>query len=148
MIDIAEFHTHQEYPNVSGVIFPDGRICFINVSSDEASGSFFKVDPTGETTLEELEKKSNLCWSDGAILAEQISNDGTLKVVCGEGDYGSDGFVAVVCLKTQKTLWIAASNTSNPFDSVELHEGCVCAKSTLGYIWRFPLNNPCQFTVE
>lgn len=148
MNEIADFLDHQEYPNVSGIIFPDGFIQLVTVSVDWGVPPNFQAELDGTTTVETLKSQGQLSWSDGAILAETVSDDGAFKAVCGEGDFGSDGFVAVVHTETQKLVWLAAFNCSNPFNHVSFKESSVCAESTLGAVWRFPLNDPSQFVIE
>lgn len=152
MTKIADFLDHQEYPNVSGIIFPNGCIQLVTVSvnwgTPPSFQASFQAELDGTTTVEALESQGKLSWSGGAILGEIASDDGALEAVCGEGSFGSDGFVAVVHVETQKLMWLAAFNCSNPFKFVSFKEGCVCAESTIGTVWRFPLNDPCQFRIE
>lgn len=148
MTDIADFIYHQEYPNVSGIIFPDGFIQLVNVSVKWETFPSFQVELDGSTTVETLKSQGQLSWSDGAILGKTISDDGAFEAVCGEGDFGSDGFVAVVHADSQKLAWLAAFNCSNPFNFISFKEACVCAESTTGTVWCFPLNYPCQFVIK
>ena len=148
MIEIADFLDHQEYPNVSGIIFPDGTIQLVTVSVNWEIPPSFHAELDGTTTVEALRSQGNLSWSDGAILGQTVSDDGVFEVVCGEGDLGSDGFIAVVHAETEKLAWLAAFNCSNPFKCVSFEEGRVCAESTIGTVWCFSLSDPCQFVIE
>ncbi len=148
MTEIADFLEHQEYPNVSGIIFPDGLIQLVAVSSDRGTPLGFQAQLDGTTTTETLESQGKLSWSDGAILGRTVSGDGIFEAVCGEGDYGSDGFVALVNTATKKLVWLAAFNCSNPFNFVSFKEDCLCAESNLGNVWSFPLSDPSQFRIE
>jgi hypothetical protein len=148
MTEIADFLEHQEYPNVSGIIFPNGCIQLVTVSVNWGTTPSFQAELNGMTTIEALKSQGKLSWSDGAILGKAVSDDGAFEAVCGEGDFGSDGFVAVVRAETQKLAWLAAFNCSNPFKFVSFKEGCVRAESTIGTVWQFPLSDPCQFRIE
>jgi len=148
MIEIADFFEHQEYPNVSGIIFPDGFIQLVTVSVKWGTPPSFQVEIDEATTVETLKSKGLLTWSDGAILGKAISGDEAFEAVCGEGDFGSDGFVAVVRAETKKLTWLAAFKNSNPFKHVNFKKGCVCAESTMGTVWCFPLSDPCEFFIE
>jgi hypothetical protein len=147
MKEIADFLDHQEYPNISGIIFPDGFIQLVTVSVNWETPPSFQVQLDGTTTVETLKSQGQLSWSDGAILGKTVSEDEGFEAVCGEGDFGSDGFVAVVHTETQKLVWLAAFNCSNPFKYVSFKEGCVYAESTIGTVWCFPLSDPCQFVI-
>lgn len=89
-----------------------------------------------------------MSWSSAAILGKSVSSDGGHEAVCGEGDYGSDGFVVVVRTNNKKLVWLAAFDCSNHFIRVEFGEDAVYAYSTMGNTWKFPLAEPCEFTVE
>jgi hypothetical protein len=120
----------------------------IQLSAVECGKRIFEKKIFETTTIVELERSGKLFWSDAIILGETLSFDGMVTAVCGEGDHGSDGFVAVLSAESRKLLWLAAFDCSNPFDSVEFIGAAVYAQSTLGKVWRFPLAEPCNFTVE
>jgi len=96
-------------------------------------------------------------YSKGALefttITEMIDETATdagrnLRAYCGEGGFGGDGFVALCWADTDKPIWIAFFETSNPFVSVSLHANCVVAQTTLDRKWTFPLEEPEKFAVE
>jgi len=145
---IIDFCEHQEFPRVNGIIFADGTIQLLKLAVDWGPPAKYRSILGEIVSLDALNSESKLIWNDGAILAKRISDDGALEAVCGESDFGSDGFIAVINKKTKKLVWLASFDCSNPFDSVEFDRGHICARTTLGNFWRFPISNPQDFTVQ
>ena len=142
MKDMKYFGVHQQCPNVDGIVFANGEIQQINVNVDWRTPVSNSLKLGNRTSITELEKNKQLYWSDCAILNSKIDETGQLKVVAGESDHGSDGFVAVISNKSDKLRWVAFFTCSNPFSKLEVDNNQILATSTLGTSWIFPINRP------
>jgi hypothetical protein len=150
-LDLQGHWDAEECPIVEGVIFPDGRIW--SISAEHVLGNpGVQIEqvlrPQDWTSLAELVAAgpfhcSNLC-SNSELVDAAINR----RIICGEGSWGGDGFVAVLKADSGKILWIAFFSTSNPFLSVKLEGDQVIATSNHGIRWRFPLNSPQEVTLD
>jgi hypothetical protein len=75
-------------------------------------------------------------------LCEQSYADLNLRIIGGEGSYGSEGFIALTEISTGILVWLVYLDCSNPFEKVSLSNGIVTATSNLGHAWHFPLAEP------
>lgn len=146
MKEIEDFIAHLECPLVNGIIFPDATIQLFEMEVSWGKSVAFKVQASSTTSIDNLEKEGKLWWSNCAILDEYVNETGSIKVFCGEGSHGSDGFVSVMDLKKGKVVWVAYFTSSNPFYKVTTKEEQVIAVSSLDCVWKFNLDRP--FVIE
>ncbi|TFF39194.1 hypothetical protein [Mucilaginibacter psychrotolerans] len=144
---ITHFLAHQSCPVVDGIVFSDATIQLFEVSATWAPRYKFEIQKAAITSIAELEAKGELYWAGCGILDNYTANERALKVVCGEGSYGNDGFIAVINLATWHTMWIAYFTSSNPFCKVSLEQDQVVAMSTYDCIWKFDLNKPANVEI-
>ena len=148
MNKILDFLKYQECPSINGIIFPNEKINPIRLNVNWGPPIKYEIEKLRETSLKEIEIKGELFWNDCSILCEYEYDLMNIKAIGGEGDYGSDGFVAVINLLTDELMWIAFFELSNPFNKIKIEEGFVLAYSTLNCLWRFPLSSPIEFCVS
>ena len=146
MKEIENFIEHLECPSVDGIIFPDTTIQLFEMEVSWEKPVEFKIQASSTTSIDNLEKEGKLWWCNCAILDEYVNATDSIKVFCGEGSHGSDGFVSVMDLKKGKVIWIAYFKCSNPFYKVTIKEEQVIAVSTLDCVWKFNLDRP--FIIE
>lgn len=139
---IINFKQHQKCPIINGVLYCDGVIQDFDII-DESMPPLLKVG--GKLKLEDIEE---LYWADCSIL-DTCSND-TLNVeaLCGEGDEGAEGYVALVDQDSGSLIWIAFFTCSNPFCNIVIQDKEIIAKNNLDNIWRFPIESPESFFIE
>lgn len=145
---MKEFVDHLECPSVNGIIFPDGKIQLFNIEVDWAVPITYKLSYGTKTSVGELAKEGELSWNSCVIMTTLSSPDHAIEVIAGEGNYGSDGFVAVLDFKSRELIWIAFFLCSNPFDEVKIVDDQIIATSTLNCNWRFPLKAPADLSVN
>lgn len=148
MKKIENFIEHLESPSLNGIIFPDGIIKILDINNEWFPDVSYLVKEKKETSIDRLDFEGHLYWNDCAVIAEIINKDLSIKVIAGEGDYGSDGFVGVVDLYSQKLIWLAFFNCSNPFQTLKIKNEEICATSTNGCLWKFKIKNPLDIVVE
>jgi hypothetical protein len=148
MQKIEDFIVHQECPSVDGIIFPDETIQLLQVDVDWTQSRPYKVTIDAKTSIGLLEGKGELYWSSCCILIELTDKEHTIKVIAGEATYGGDGFVCVIDSNSKKLSWLAFFRDSNPFNQVEISGKELRATSSLGYVWRFKLNDPVNCFIE
>jgi hypothetical protein len=146
MKEIENFIAHLECPLINGIIFPDTTIQLFEMEVSWEKPVEFKIQASSTTSIDDLEKDGELWWCNCAILDEYVDETDSIKVFCGEGSHGSDGFVSVMDLKKEKVVWVAYFTSSNPFYKVTIKEEQVIAVSTLDCVWKFNLDRP--FVIE
>lgn len=142
MNDMKDFGDHQQCPSVDGIVSPTGEIQQINVDVDWGPPVSYRIKLGTKTSINELENNQQLYWSDCAIIARMIDEEGQIEVVAGESDHGSDGFVAVMSNKSKNLKWLAFFTCSNPFSRLVIDNNQILATSTLEITWVFPVNKP------
>ena len=143
----VDFIEHQECPIVDGIIFPDSTILLLDVTAAWKPTVKFKIQTASKTSIADLDRTGKLFWAGCSILDEYDDVQRSIKIVCGEGSYGSDGFLAVINWKTKSTIWMAYFTSSNPFCKVKTEDNQLVAISTIGCAWRFELENPTEVEV-
>jgi hypothetical protein len=148
MKKIENFIEHLESPSLNGIIFPDGIIRIIDIEVEWSPRISYSIKGCEDSSIIALEAERKMQWNDCAILIELISERESLKVIAGEGDYGSDGFVAVIDLNSGKLIWLAFFNCSNPFNELKIKDQDLHAISTNGCLWKFKISNPVDLVIE
>ena len=148
MSEIKNFWQNQESPSIDGIVFPNGDIQLINVKVDWGQPVKYKLSLGCKTSIEELKLQNKISWNDCAVITRAIDETKKVEAIAGQGDYGSDGFVAVVNSGNKELVWLAFFETSNPFEYLQFYENELHARSSLGNLWRFPLDEPSRVKVE
>ncbi len=148
MKNIENFIEHLESPSLNGIIFPDGLVKMLEIKVEWFPKINYHIRIQEESSIDILEAKGTLYWNDCAVMVSLIDERISVEVVAGEGDYGSDGFVGVVDLKSKRLIWLAFFNCSNPFNRLEIKNKELFATSTNGCLWKFKIENPVDFIVE
>jgi hypothetical protein len=101
-----------------------------------ASGEIYAID---HQKIIETDAKPKLDdWLEVAILAQMELFGGRYIVKCGEASaHGSIGFIVLEEKESQDPIWSFVSETSNPFDQIEIKAGYVLVLSTSGAVFRF-----------
>ena len=145
---MENFVDHLECPSVEGIIFPNGIIQMFDVKINRGSPTIYKIKMKSKTSIDELQIKGNLEWNSCAIIDRLKDTKNNIEVISGECDYGSEGFLAVVNLNTEKLIWLAFFHNSNPFSHLKMDGKIICAMGTYNCFWKFNLENPTSFSVE
>lgn len=136
-------------PIASGVFFGDGRWIpvqpqMIDELASGSAGSRYVIHPGVSRNIEELGREESDGFAAITELVEESASDESrnLRVCCGEGSYGGDGFVALLRADDGSPIWVAFFEDSNPFVSVRLTESEAIGVTNLGHEWRFPIDAP------
>ena len=148
MRKIVDFIEHLECPLLNGIIFPDETIQLLNIHINKGIPQKYTIQTALKTSINILNNKNELWWTSCTILFKLIDQKYSIEIVTGEAGYGSDGFVAVIDLKSRKLIWLAFFDCSNPFDKVNVIDQEIYATSTLGCVWKFKIKNPIDCSVE
>ncbi|HEX5718822.1 MAG TPA: hypothetical protein VF179_21855 [Thermoanaerobaculia bacterium] len=119
----------------------------IEVIALPGGGARVRLIPGEWTDIETLSREG-LEWTTLGSLTEVLDSTGNIRVCGGEGGMGADGFVAVAEASQNRLQWIAFFENSNPFVEVGLEGNQITAKTSLPYVWRFPLDSPADVWVE
>ncbi len=148
MIELEDFITNLKCPKITGITFPDGSLQLLNLRIDWNNHPVtYEVSYGGETSIGELQRTGELEWNTCFPLITLDGINNGIRVLGGECDYGSDGFLALVDSANDKLIWVAFFFYSNPFSEVSIDEDFVYAKSTMDSLWKFPIQNPVRVEV-
>ena len=141
---LVDFDEHWECPFVNGIMFPDGTIQCLDVTVKWERPTVFTIGQGEQTSLQQLEETAPIHWTSCGVLTQLIDEPTGLKILAGESDWGSDGFVAVLDMRTRQLVWLARFDCSNPFGALAVHGDAIHATSTIGCTWTFPLHAPAR----
>lgn len=130
-------------PIVNGIQFADGKICQLESTSPESTEN---SKPT-ETKLETLKDKNEIQWAHYMELHFIEIHARGIRLCCGEGSMGGDGYVAAVDIKSNLLIWVAYFDYSNPFINVKLNNDSIVATNNSGDQWYFHIDHPELITV-
>ncbi len=149
MEKILNFINYLEAPALlNGIIFPNGKIKTLNIDINWEPQVSYCINHGDDTSIKELEEQKELHWNSFAIMVNLIDKDRVIEVIAGEGDYGNDGFLAVINLLSKKLIWLAVFDCSNPFDKLEIDKENIYASSTNGSKWKFNIKEPNNISIS
>lgn len=147
MMKLIDFKDHQQCPYINGISYADEQIQLMELVVNKTKPVTFDIIVGIKTSVAELEASGKMLWGDCIIEDEFSSEEEKITVLCGEGNLGSDGFVALMN-DQGKLKWIAFFDCSNPFIQLKFIDKVVFAETSLGHIWKFPINTPHLLTIE
>lgn len=139
----------EQCPIIDGVLYDDGRIFVFEYDLDPERPQMVRsVAIERETSLAEILERDPNAWTFVTELDEQVLEQERMRIICGEGGFGSDGFVAATCLEDGALRWIAFSQRSNPFLRLSFDAGRITAVSSLEIAWTYPIDEPHRVVIE
>lgn len=149
MKKIEEFIHHLECPTINGIIFPDNTIQLLDIKINHKNVSDTSIKPGAKTSISDLYHAGKLWWNDCVTLVAAEDLNFSIKVVAGEAmGHGSDGFIGVIHLASNKLKWLAFFDCSNPFTKIQIANNKLFATSTINCTWEFDINNPSNCTIQ
>lgn len=128
-------------PVINGIIYSNGCIEKMGILQ---VGDVKKVGTIKKMHINEL-KKDVVSFIVVNDTYDDMAN--RLRIYCGEGSYGGDGFVAVESLDKEQIVWVAFFEDSNPFDKIILEENKLNVINNLKENWQFNLNKPNEINI-
>ncbi|MET0405404.1 MAG: hypothetical protein ABW123_23510 [Cystobacter sp.] len=133
----------------NGVLYSTGELILMECALLTQDGkTHVRARPLARSTLDSVLEFNENPWTFVTELASCSSEEGNLRLSCGEGGMGADGYVAAIRTPDEQIEWIAFFDCSNPFCSVKISDGNAVAVSTHGHVWTFPINRPELLTVR
>lgn len=148
MNSMHDFTDHLSGPLINGFTFCDGSIHRIDIQSNWPVSTGYTFKPINVSSITELESDGEMHWNNYAIISTTVDQLLGLEVLCGQGNHGSDGFLAVIDLNTNRLVWIASFDCSNPFDSAIFRDGNIIGQSTNGCVWTFKIAPPSLINIR
>lgn len=145
-ITLQELWNARRLPIVSGIFLASGEVCtLVEGTNDDGRTKLLK----GEVrSIDDISSVNVVPYTSIDVTYQTQFEFGSrcIEVYCGEGGYGSDGFVCVE--KNGAVLWLAFFEYSNPFLNVARDDACVIAKNSCGENWRFSLDLPHEVSIS
>ena len=136
-------------PILNGIVFGTGHVKLLHVEfSPKSGGADYTVKEYGTTDIGLLEESKQLTWTYLGQLFETFDKKQGIRISCGEGGMGGDGFVAVSKGTEDWLEWIAFFDCSNPFVEIKALDDEIVGMTNIDNIWRFSLQNPGLITVS
>jgi hypothetical protein len=129
--------------HIDGLVFADGRVVLCDCVKLKRDGrSIPLASPIGDSTLDSILKYDDDPWVALTELDRSEIAESNVKISCGEGAMGNEGYVAVTALDTGRLIWMAFFTCSNPFEALKLVDGEILAENSYEQEWIFPLDHP------
>src|SRR5262249_48339549 len=135
MKTMQDLWAKEECPGVDGIYFGNDEVVTIEYISPGPPR------PVSRTKLSSILNTKPLIRSLDSLFR---IDDEFLKIhiQCGEGSYGSEGFVCVESLSDGNLIWLAYFFDSNPFIHACVKSDTIIATTNLKQVWSFPIKNP------
>jgi len=136
-------------PIINGIIYGNGKIKPLNITyvHDEKVPKY-NISYGGESADMWLADRGDVKWTYITQLFETHDEQSSMRISCGEGGMGADGYVALSKGEDDALVWVAFFDRSNPFTEVRVSGATVYAKTTLDNVWQFPIAEPQSATIE
>lgn len=133
--------------HVDGIAFRTGRVVLLEVKT-YCIGTTIKcvASPMADTTLDSILSYDEDPWVEFTSLCA-VTWDGDLRVSCGEGAMGNEGFVAFGADSSSVYDWVPFCTSSNPFTHLDRDGEHILAHAGYDQVWRIPFINPEAFTI-
>jgi hypothetical protein len=141
MASLQSLFDTEQWPIVSGIYFDSGAVVPM-----EYMGRL-GVRPIGRSTLASIVELNREWMTSLTTLFETEDPRVGVRVMCGEGAHGSEGFVALSRLEG-RLAWVAYFENSNPFIKATFKDGHIIATTNLCHSWSFPIDHPEQVQVD
>jgi hypothetical protein len=146
---LQEMWDQEQCPIVNGIIFATGAVRHLEMDpAGRASGHRGHLIVGSETSLAELEKSGRLSCTYYTEMGEAIDQSLGIRVVCGGGGMGSDGFIALLRLPANCVEWIAFFDFANPFTDVRVVDNNIETHNNLGEEWSLSIEAPQSITLK
>ena len=139
--DSIQVHWREnELPGINCLVHNSGVVTILNIYSVSSLGEkIYYAFPVADTTINSIEQYNDDVWTECQTHPSYITTN-RLKIVCGEGGMGSEGFIAATDIENGELIWALFSTESNPFVRLELNGENVLAYSDF-LSYKIQLNN-------
>ena len=128
-------------PHFSAIVIGDGRVVAMGEQTFKDDNSYESyIYPIVESTISSFMEFSGDFVAITVMVNRAYIPEIDCHVICGEGQMGNEGFVALV--KGEILIWSAFFTISNPFYEVKRIGNVIIAKSTHDIFWEFPIFEP------
>jgi hypothetical protein len=141
MTPLQSLFDAERWPIVSGIYFDSSEVVLIEGELEHW------VHPIAHSTLASIVELNQEWMTSLTTLFETEDPRVGVRVMCGEGAHGSEGFVAMSRLEG-RLAWVAYFRWSNPFMKATIKDGRVIATTNLGHSWSFPIDHAEQVQVD
>lgn len=138
----------EELPVVDGIVFDNGDVIQVDYMIVHGEASMgVAVQLKGRTTLGEMLDKDADLWTPFTEWSAAVCEERGIRISCGEGACGSEGFIAESRVEDGHVNWIGFFRRSNPFREVRIVDTNAVAESSYGQYWTFPLDDPSHLSL-
>lgn len=129
-------------PHFVGILVGDGTLVSMSEQCDSEECS---VEPVCASTIASFLEFSGEFVQLTAMVNRVYIPEIDCHAICGEGQMGNEGFVALV--RGDTLMWSAFFTLSNPFYEITRRGDSIIAKSTHQIFWEFPIFEPWRVRV-
>lgn len=132
-------------PIINGILFLNGQLWsydYLDIEIRGVSGRSVKLREVNPSQISSTVQFSTLTERDTSLDIER----GRIYS-CGEGGFGSDGYVSCVNSNSGELEWIAFFEESNPFVLLKVMRDHIEATNSHGHIWCFEKESPINIIV-
>lgn len=142
--DLKEEWKKGRLPIISGILYENGDISWLNIESQNRKR---RIEKGSTLHIKQLIQENKLFFSGITVLSTTSNEDKSIVISCGEGGYGSEGFIIVEC-NNKSIKWVAFFEESNPFEKIQIVGDVIYAYNNLHEKWIIHINNPTDLIIE
>jgi hypothetical protein len=134
---------------VEGIVHATGAIVLCECNKVRSgSGLPMEVSILGQSRVFEVLAENKDPWVQITECDSLILDSRNLRLSCGEGAMGNEGYVAVCDGITSQLIWFAFFTCSNPFSEIRFEEGALIVETSYEQEWSFPLDAPQALSIR
>lgn len=134
--------------HVNGIVFGSGRVLLFSGGTVRSGTSVRAVAaPLADTSVASILKYGDDPWVQVTQLAS-LDWSSDVRIACGEGAMGNEGYVAAVNRVEGSLIWVLFSTCSNPFISAARDGEEIVVEGGYDQVWRIPFEMPENLVIE
>ena len=90
---------------------------------------------------EKYNLKNNATLTFSYVNDELLIPNTDIKILCGDGSLGGDGFVLAASVENNEIFWLVFLDDANPFLKLEYHNDFIIVINNLNEKWKFEISD-------
>jgi len=134
--------------HVDGITFASGRVVLLSTATVSEHGEPKCVaSPLADSTIASVLSRNPDAWVAITPMTATLDWEPEVRICCGEGAMGNEGFIAATSADLRTPIWVLFSTCSNPFTELRRAGADILADAGYDQTWRIPFANPERFTI-
>ncbi len=139
MKEINELIKSLQWPCVTSITYPDGRMVLLDITFEK--NNQYEIKSSTDSSLHSFLQETPEDLSSFDIFSTITHQQFTISV--GDGSYEGEGIIYVINNEKAELHWFAFFENGGPFKNVRVDlTGYIFATAGNGVIWKMSIDNP------